>query len=639
MFGEMMLVAGGTPVGMKNAMSLLRCLPSVLCAMLLATSLLATPGLAQGADANTGRVALVIGNSAYPLAPIGDAASDARAVASVLREGGFDVVTAEEAGGPALQDAIATFASKLRHGVQAVVFYSGHAVQLRNRNFLVPVDARVRSAPEVAQAAVDLDMLLDALIVARPASALVVLDASRDNPWQAEIAGNANAKGLLAIERMETISVMFTAAPGRTVADTGARGNPAVDEWLKAIRTPGLDMTAALARTREAVTRLTRRGQQIWTSSEPHAGLIVTPVARPAQIAQTSRAVIPLPPMESPAARQDAYELAFWESIRASENPAEYRAYLNAYPNGLFAPLARTREQQYAPRPPAVTAAVPPTTPPRQPPQPPASAGTLASARPPAATPRPPAPAAAPAPALPAARTVRDCENCPELALIPPGSFEMGANELYEFEKPVHSVTIRSGYYMGLREVTFEEWDACVDQGGCTHRPNDRNLGRGKRPVTDIHWNDANAYLAWLSTKTGRKYRLPSEAEWEYAARGGATTIYPWGATMVKERANCVGCNDPTRRQAVEVGQYPANGFGLFDMAGNAAEWVADCWSDSYRTTPRDGSAFTAPGCRERVLRGGSFNNDPRYLRSAARFKYEADVRFYTNGFRVVREP
>jgi formylglycine-generating enzyme required for sulfatase activity len=610
---------------MTNRMFWLRRLSLALCALLL----LAAPGRAQDADARPGRVALVVGNAGYPLAPVADAASDADAVATALREGAFDVVIAEDANGPALQDAIATFASKLRHGVHAVVFYSGHAVQMRNRNFLVPVDARLRSTSEIAQAAVDLDMLLDALIVARPASAIVVLDASRDNPWQADLAGNS--KGLLAIERMETVSVMFTAAPGRTVADTGARGNPAIDEWVKAIRTPGLDMTAALTRTRDAVTRLTRRGQQIWTSSEPPTGLIVTPVVRPAQIAQTSRAVIPLPPMESPAARQDAYELAFWESIRSSENPAEYRAYLNAYPNGRFAGLARTREQQYAARQPIVA---PPPLPP-VPGSQVAPSPSVASAREPA---RPPVSAPSSA-AASSGRTVRDCEGCPELTLIQPGSFEMGANELYEFEKPVHGVTIRSGFYMGLREVTFEEWDACVDQGGCTHRPNDRNLGRGRRPVTDIHWNDANAYLAWLSTRTGRKYRLPTEAEWEYAARGGTATTYPWGATMVKERANCVGCNDPTRRQAVEVGQYPANGFGLYDMAGNAAEWVADCWSDSYRTTPRDGSAFNAPGCRERVLRGGSFNNDPRYLRSAARFKYEADVRFYTNGFRVVREP
>lgn len=603
---------------MKSVMICLRRLSLAICAL----ALLASPGAAQDGP-HPDRVALVIGNAAYPMAPITDGLSEARAVAAALRNGGFDVVSVDDAGSAALQDAIATFTGKLRHGTQAVVFYTGHAVQLRGRNFLVPVDPRQRSAAEIAQAAVDLDMLLDALIVARPASAVVVLDASRDNPWQGELSGQA--KGLLPVERMAAVGVMFTAAPGRTVADAGPRRNLAVDEWVKAIATPGLDMAAALIRTRDAVARLTRRGQQVWISSDPPAGLIVTPAARAGQIAQTSRAVIPLPPMESPAARQDAYELSFWESIRSSENPAEYRAYLNAYPNGRFAALARTREQQYAGRRPSAQ-------PPAASPQP---SGTVASAREP---PRPTAPAPA-APAPSSAKLLRDCENCPELALIPPGTFEMGANELYEFEKPVHAVAIRNGFYIGLREVTFEEWDACVDQGGCTHRPNDRGLGRGKRPVTDIHWNDANAYLAWLSARTGRRYRLPTEAEWEYAARGGTATTYPWGATLVKERANCIGCNDPARRQAVETGQYPANGFGLYDMAGNAAEWVADCWSDSYRATPRDGSAFTAPGCRERVLRGGSFNNDPRYLRSAARFKYEADVRFYTNGFRVVREP
>lgn len=560
---------------------------------------LASPGLAQQ-DAPPARIALVIGNSSYPQARIAAAVTDARAVAATLRDGAFDVVTAEDANRADLQRAIATFAGKLRRGAHVVVFYSGHAVQLRDRNFLVPVDLQ-----DAARDAIDLDQVIDPLIVSHPASALVMLDASRENPWQAQI--SRTAKGLLPLEPLESVAVVSAAAPGRTVADTGPRANPAVDEWLKAIRTPGLDMAAALTRTRDAVARLTRRGQQLWISSEPPKGLIVTPIARPAAVADANRAVIPPPPPGSPASRPDAYELAFWETIRSSENAAEYRAYLDAYPNGRFAALARTREQRYGRKPPAA---------------PPAAS---ASAAPPAAPPRSPA------------ATQRDCDGCPELTLIPAGNFQMGSNELYEFEKPVHPVTIRS-FYLGTREVTFEEWDACVDQGGCDHRPNDRGLGRGKRPVTDIHWNDANAYLAWLSLKTGRRYRLPTESEWEYAARAGSTTSYPWGQTVEKQRANCLGCNDQPHRQAIPGGQFPANGFGLQDMAGNAAEWVADCWSENYRAAPHDGSAYTAPGCRERVLRGGSFNNDPRYLRSAARFKYEADVRFYTNGFRVARE-
>lgn len=586
-------------------MSWYRCLAIAMLTLLAPLA----PAHAQSSDGQPPRVALVVGNAAYRTAPLANAAADARAVADVLRQGEFDLVSIENADRSALDSAIATFRGKLTRGAQVVVFYAGHAVQSRGRNFLVPVDATPRGPAEVARDAIDLDQLLDALIVSRPASAVVVLDAARDNPWQAGLGGG---KGLAPIERIETIAIMAPAAPGRTVAETPGRTDPTIEEWLKAIRTPGLDMTTALTRAREAVNRATRRSQQLWLSSMPPAGLVVTPTGRPVATAlNTTRAITTAPPPPGPQSDQlGPYELSFWETIKDSRNPDEYRAYLEAYPNGRFAGLARTREQSLRAQRASATQA-------------PASA-----------------PAQAPTPAPSAtSRTVRDCDDCPELALIPAGSFEMGSNEMFEFEKPVHAVSIARPFYIGSDEVTFAQWDACVAEGGCSHRPSDRNLGRGKRPVTDIHWNDANAYLVWLSYKTGRKYRLPTEAEWEYAARAGTATSYPWGNSVDKEMANCLGCNAQPRRQASEVGQFPPNRFGLRDMAGNAAEWVADCWSENYRAAPRDGSAYAPAGCRERVLRGGSFNNDPRYLRSAARFKYESDVRFYTNGFRVVREP
>lgn len=553
----------------------------VLATAIVLQGLSGLPGLAQQ-PGEPARVALVIANEAYPEAPIAGSAQQGRAVAETLSAGGFDVVAVENADRNALRQAIAGFAGKLRRGAQVVVFYSGHAIQQRNRNFLV-------STQNGTEGAVDLDEIIDPLIVARPASALVFLDAGRDNPWQGK------AKGLLPLEAMEGIAVLFPTVPGKALPGGPDRAG---DAWLKAIRTPGLDMTQALKQVRDTVSRETRRSQQVWISAEPPKGLVVTPVARPVAVAHGSRAVIP--PPQTPGATQDsAYDLAFWESIRNSRNAAEYRAYLDAYPSGRFASLARTREQEYR------------------------------------AGPAVPAPAAATS--QPAGAPQRDCAGCPELVAIPAGSFQMGSNDLYEFEKPVHPVTIR-GFLLGAREVTFEEWDLCIDQGGCNYRPDDRGLGRGKRPVTDIHWNDANAYLAWLSARTGKRYRLPTESEWEYAARAGTTTTYSWGQALVKERANCLGCNDQKRGSAVAAGQFPANALGLYDMAGNAAEWVADCWSENYRSAPRDGSAYTVGGCRERVLRGGSFNNDPRYLRSAARFKYEADVRFYTNGFRVARD-
>jgi formylglycine-generating enzyme required for sulfatase activity/class 3 adenylate cyclase len=256
--------------------------------------------------------------------------------------------------------------------------------------------------------------------------------------------------------------------------------------------------------------------------------------------------------------------------------------------------------------------------------------------------PRPePAPiAAAPAPAKPATINLnepfRDCSDCPEMKAVPAGSFEMGLSDVL-YAKPLHRVTIAAPFAIGVREVTFDEWDACVAEGGCTYRPNDRGWGRGTRPVIDVSWNDAKAFLAWLSRKTGQKYRLPSEAEWEYAARGGTATAFHWGREAEAGHANCENCAVPAARRTLAAGSFQPNAFGLFDTAGNAAEWVEDCWNESYRDAPRDGSAWVRGDCEQRVLRGGSFASRADAVRPGARFRYDRDVRYYANGFRVVR--
>jgi formylglycine-generating enzyme required for sulfatase activity len=231
----------------------------------------------------------------------------------------------------------------------------------------------------------------------------------------------------------------------------------------------------------------------------------------------------------------------------------------------------------------------------------------------------------------------RDCGECPELAVVPAGTFDMGSNDS-PYEKPVHRVRIPRPFAIGRRETTFAEWDRCVAAGECLHRPDDRGQGRGDRPVTDVSWTDAKAYVQWLSRQTGQTYRLPSEAEWEYAARAGTKTAYWWGRDIGRKFANCRDCGGEASPQTMEAATFFPNSFGLFDSAGNAAEWVEDCWNDSYRKAPRDGSAWTTGECARRVLRGGSFDSQARYLRSASRFRYDADVRYYANGFRVVRE-
>jgi len=229
-----------------------------------------------------------------------------------------------------------------------------------------------------------------------------------------------------------------------------------------------------------------------------------------------------------------------------------------------------------------------------------------------------------------------DCERCAEMVIIPAGAFDMGSST--ECENPVHRVSITKPFAIGRYEVTFDEWDRCVQDQGCKAQPDDRGWGRGDHPVINISWDDAKAFTVWLSQKTGQSYRLPSEAEWEYAARAGTTTAYWWGRNVGSREANCRECNTGSGQQTSPVGSYKPNAFGLYDTAGNVAEWVEDCWNDNYRGAPKDGSAWTAGQCRLRGLRGGAYDSQAKFVRSTARFRYDSDVRYPANGFRVVRE-
>ena len=267
-------------------------------------------------------------------------------------------------------------------------------------------------------------------------------------------------------------------------------------------------------------------------------------------------------------------------------------------------------------------------------------AESQAPLRPPGA-PSPPAPNAtssASASAIPDPGEIfRDCPDCSEMVVVPAGEFKMGSGETI-YEKPEHRVVIANPFAIGRREITFEEWDLCFAAGGCKYRPDDHGWGRGNRPVIDVSWDDAKAFVTWLAQKTGKAYRLPSEAEWEYAARAGTNSPFWWGRAAPGGNANCEDCAATPPRQTLPTGSFRPNGFGLFDVSGNAAEWVEDCWNESYRGAPMDGSAWTAGQCRQRVLRGGSFASKANVIRSSARFRYDQDVRYYANGFRVARD-
>ena len=228
-----------------------------------------------------------------------------------------------------------------------------------------------------------------------------------------------------------------------------------------------------------------------------------------------------------------------------------------------------------------------------------------------------------------------------DMVKIPAGEFSMGDIQGGgdSNEKPVHRVSV-DAFWLGKSEVTFDQWDACVAAGGCSHKPDDKGWGRGNRPVINVSWEDiTEQFIPWLSKTTGKQYRLPTEAEWEYAARAGSETKYSWGNSIGNNKANCDGCGSRwDDSQTAPVGSFSANAFGLYDMHGNVWEWTQDCWNKNYEGAPIDGSAWLSGGCSQRVLRGGSWLYDPNYLRSANRVRNTTGNRdSYFNGFRLAR--
>jgi len=253
----------------------------------------------------------------------------------------------------------------------------------------------------------------------------------------------------------------------------------------------------------------------------------------------------------------------------------------------------------------------------------------------------PPPIAAGPPPAeetpLEPGTTFRDCPSCPEMIVVPAGGFRMGSaateNGHQEDESPEHDVRFATPFAAGRFEITFDEWDACVADGGCDgYQPSDQRWGRGHRPVVNVSWDDAKRYADWLSRKTGRPYRLLTEAEWEFAARAGTRTPYSFGATIDAGQANFAG------EKTVEVGSYPANGFGLSDMHGNVWEWVEDCYAETYRDAPVDGNAVSPADCGWRVVRGGAWNTTtPENVRAAFRLRRVPSSSRDNVGFRIAR--
>ncbi len=566
--------------------------------VLIPSVVLLLSGLAEAAT----RVALVIGNGNYEHANVlPNPANDAADVDAALTHAGFSVTRLVHANKDKMEKALAAFAARAANSDMAVLFFAGHGMELGGVNYLIPVDATLDYEVTAPLQTLKLPDVMD--VVGTSRLGIVFLDACRDNPLVNKMVrrnGDRTAyRGLARIEPLGNLQVVFAARDGSRAQDGKGRNSPFTSALLEGLRTPGIELRELWGDVRERVLADTGQQQEPYIYGPPLGRTKYYFLQPPKEIGNS-------PPVV------DGDRLSY-EAALSSGSPQGWQAYLQRYPNGAYAGVA---EVQLA-----------------------------ALSRPPPAPEPSSAPTPTPAPA-PFVSDTKDCEDCPEMVRIPGGTFRMGdlSGEGSSDEKPAHEVTIRP-FWAGKYEVTFAEWDACVAAGGCSHQPDDRSWGRGRRPVMNVSWNDAQEYVRWLSQTTDRRYRLLSEAEWEYAARAGTSTNYSLGDTITCSQArygrwgaHCGFVLGAFGAKTVPVGSFAANSWGLHDVHGNVTEWVQDCWSKNYEGAPMDGSAWISGNCTERVHRGGGWSHAAGGVVSAQREKEDAAVRYDSRGLRVGRD-
>lgn len=587
------------------------------------------------------RVALIVGNSAYVNIPrLENPRNDAKLIADTLRTLGFTLV-----GGNAQLDldkegldrAVQEFGGQLQGADVALFYYAGHGVGIRGTNFLVPV-----SANPIREADVDFQMLDSNLVLRQMEGAgaklnIVILDACRNNPFSGRGLRSSNS-GLSQMQAPEGTMISFATQPGNVALDGTDGNSPYTTALAAAMRKPGLDIFRTFNEVGLAVSAATGGAQKPFLTSSPIQGEFFFGPPNPA--AQAAVAAIAAP-------SQPDLALQAWSVIQNSTSVAVIEDFIRQFSATPYGSMARARldelrKSQIAAAAPQVAAApsAPPIAVQPAPPQsvPSATAGLIQ-----------PAPIATSPPQnqerlLRPKDVFRDCDVCPEMIVVPAGTFTMGSPPSEKGrtgdEGPEHLVAFARPFAVGKFSVTFGEWDACVAGGGCNgYRPGDLDWGRDRQPVININWNDAKAYVAWLSRKTGKPYRLLTESEREYVTRAGTRSAYWTGPVIAGSQANynATAQNGPYLRRSLPVDSYAPNAWGLYQVHGNIEEWTEDCYSENYNVSPTDGSPWVQSDCRFRVVRGGSWAYRPVALRSADRAQYLPTYRGDTVGLRVAR--
>jgi formylglycine-generating enzyme required for sulfatase activity len=618
----------------------LRVLAALFCGLLSAL-FLDTPAGAEP------RVALVIANGDYggDIGSLKNPVNDGKLIAAALQKVGFKVILVTNGDQRTMKKALTDFGQQLADAGPSstgLFYYAGHGIQLNGENYLIPVHANIRREGDVDLEALSADAVLKELSFAASKVQIVILDACRNTPFTRSFRGGT--LGLAKVDAPIGSFVAYSTAPGSVAADGQGANSPFAGALAAELQKPGASIEEMFRNVRAKVIAETDSQQIPWDSSSLTAPFYFNKDF-------------------SSAGSSAAADQLFWSSIQSSTDPADFEAYLKKFPRGAFADLAANRLKELksgaSDQSTKVAAASPAT--------PAASTGSStagAQLTPPPANMKP-------------GTVFKDCSDCPEMVVIPAASFMMGSPASEEghdhSEEPQHKETIPRAFAMSKVVVTFEQYKKFMNDTGrdagasCWYYRTDKNKWIAKQgstfsnpgyqqqpdsPAVCLNFGDANAYAAWLSKQTGHTYRLPSEAEWEYAARAGTTTARYWGDSAdqqcsyangadqsfqkeVPDDPLVAGCDDGYFR-AAPVGKFKPNAFGLYDMLGNAWQLTLDCMTD-YDGSDRHGAPARG-GCDKHAIRGGGWGRPPIDLRSAKRLGMGEEVRGVTNGIRLVRE-
>ena len=617
------------------------------------------------------RLALVIGNAGYRgLSPLANPGNDARGIAGALRTVGFEVVELLDADEDTMERAIVDFGLKLEQGGIGLFYYAGHGVQVDGRNYMIPLRARIKRREYIKSQAVDVGDVLQAMAAAGNRLNIVVLDACRNNPFPGDF--RDLHRGLAQVTAPRGTFIGYATGPGELAEDGTGSHSIFTGALIQALKRSGVPLETVFKEVRARVLTATENRQVPWTASSvtgdfyfrlPEAG--PSPGTRPAtkpQIAELDREMYVVGAGAANVRAGPGTEHGKVGKLKAGaavevtgkvRDKDWYRVALADGQQGFV--WDRLLSER---KPPAEPEAASPKTDTK------VAVGVYPKRR-------------------RAGDTFKDCDDCPEMVVIPRGTFKMGSppaerewfikqgakQEWADYEIPRHSVNISHEVAVGKFEVTrgqYGKFAADTGRGGgdgCYTWADGKWTKEASRnwrspgfeqtdshPVTCISWDDAKAYVDWLSKETGEPYRLLSEAEWEYVARAGTSSMRYWGhdwdnkdgcafANVANKEDNwtrAFNCSDGHKYTA-PIGKYRPNAFGLHDMLGNLWEWTEDCWNTSNTGSPADGSARLSGNCNARVLRGGSWNIYPGYLRAALRFRSDIGSRSSFVGFRVAR--